>query len=145
MLQRPSRLGCARATLDVRLLVTFALHARLGEVLLLRCWLCQLVLQALELKPCNPRLQACVQGCKNSLRLYHDATLFCPRAAGSYDHFLNFQIVFVILLQLALCVFCAIASIIWRQLTGIKHYNLALQDNVQVRTVPLLKSQSKAL
>ena len=55
------------------------------------------------------------------------------REPGSYDHFLNFQIVFVIMLQLALCVFCAVASYIWRQKAGIQHYDLALGADVQVR------------
>ena len=95
--------------------------------------------------PARGRLVCTCRVCQTRSRPHHDAMLSRPCAAGSYDHFLNFQIVFVILLQLALCVFCAIASIIWRQLTGIKHYNLALQDNVQARTVPLLPSKPTVL
>jgi len=61
------------------------------------------------------------------------------RRAGSYDHFLNFQIVFVILLQLALCVFCAVASYIWREKSGIRHYDLALDADVQAQCPPALR------
>lgn len=52
--------------------------------------------------------------------------------AGSYDHFLNFQIGFVIILQLAMCVFCAVASYIWKQQLGLDRYFLAMQSPTQV-------------
>ena len=67
------------------------------------------------------------------------------RRAGSYDHFLNFQIVFVILLQLALCVFCAVASYIWREKSGIRHYDLALDADVQARTLPALCTRCEGM
>jgi len=53
------------------------------------------------------------------------------RCAGSYDHFLNFQIVFIIMLQLAMCVFCAVASYIWRNHSGWPRYQLAMYAYVQ--------------
>ena len=53
--------------------------------------------------------------------------------AGSYDHFLNFQIGFIIVLQLAMCVFCAVASYVWRQRAGFPRYQLAFDQYVQVR------------
>lgn len=37
---------------------------------------------------------------------------------GSYDHFLNFQIAFIMLLQMLMCIFCAVASLLWRNLSG---------------------------
>ena len=60
-------------------------------------------------------------------------TDICAAATGSYDHFLNFQICFIILLQLAMCIFCAVASYIWRQRAGYSHYQLAMDKYVQVR------------
>jgi len=51
--------------------------------------------------------------------------------AGSYDHFLNFQIVFIIMLQLAMCIFCAVASYIWRNHSGWPRYQLAMYAYVQ--------------
>jgi hypothetical protein len=53
--------------------------------------------------------------------------------AGSYDHFLNFQIGFIIILQLAMCVFCAAASYIWRQRAGYPRFQLAMDKYVQAR------------
>lgn len=57
----------------------------------------------------------------------------CLLRAGSYDHFLNFQIAFVIMLQIAMCVFCAVASYVWREQYGKQRYFLALDVYVQVR------------
>ena len=54
--------------------------------------------------------------------------------AGSYDHFLNFQIGFVIILQIAMCIFCAVASYIWRNGLGFNRYQLAMNSYTQVRT-----------
>ena len=56
--------------------------------------------------------------------------------AGSYDHFLNFQIGFIIILQLAMCIFCAVASYIWRERAGFPRYQLAMDKYVQVRRKP---------
>jgi len=50
---------------------------------------------------------------------------------GSYDHFLNFQITFIILLQLAMCIFCAVASFIWRKYAGYPRYQLAMNSYVE--------------
>lgn len=38
--------------------------------------------------------------------------------AGSFDRFLNLQIALVIAMQLAMCLFCAIANYIWIQQVG---------------------------
>ena len=51
--------------------------------------------------------------------------------AGSYDHFLNFQIGFIIVLQLAMCVFCAVAAYIWRNHSGWPRDHLAMYAYVQ--------------
>ena len=51
--------------------------------------------------------------------------------AGSYDHFLNFQIGFIIILQLAMCVFCAVAAYIWRNHSGWPRYQLAMYAYVE--------------
>ena len=51
--------------------------------------------------------------------------------AGSYDHFLNFQIGFIIILQLAMCVFCAVAAYIWRNHSGWPRDHLAMYAYVQ--------------
>ena len=53
------------------------------------------------------------------------------RFAGSDDHIVNFQIVFIIMLQLAMCVFCAVASYIWRNHSGWPRYQLAMYAYVQ--------------
>ena len=50
---------------------------------------------------------------------------------GSYDHFLNFQITFIIFLQLAMCIFCAVASYIWRKYSGYSRYQLAMDAYVE--------------
>ena len=56
--------------------------------------------------------------------------MLCP--AGSFDRFLNLQIGFVICLQLCMCLFCAVASYIWRQHMGNDRYYLAFNSYVQV-------------
>ena len=53
--------------------------------------------------------------------------------AGSYDHFLNFQIGFIIILQLTMCVFCAVASYIWRDQLGFRRFHLAMNSYTEVR------------
>jgi magnesium-transporting ATPase (P-type) len=53
------------------------------------------------------------------------------RAAGSFDLFLNLQIALVIAMQLAMCLFCAIANYIWIQSTGKDRYYLALNTYVE--------------
>lgn len=52
-------------------------------------------------------------------------------STGSYDSFLNFQITFIIFLQLAMCIFCAVASYIWRQRAGYPRYFLAFNAYVE--------------
>ncbi|CAK0743492.1 hypothetical protein CVIRNUC_001474 [Coccomyxa viridis] len=54
-----------------------------------------------------------------------------PNKVGSYDHFLNFQIGFIIILQLAMCVFCAVAAYIWRNHAGWPRYQLAMYAYVE--------------
>ena len=44
---------------------------------------------------------------------------------------MNLQIALVIAMQLAMCLFCAIANYIWIQQDGKKHYYLALTDYVE--------------
>ena len=56
--------------------------------------------------------------------------------AGSFDHFLNFQIAFIILLQISMCVFCAVASYVWRQQYGNPRYFLGLTAYTQARCLP---------
>ena len=58
--------------------------------------------------------------------------------AGSFDHFLNFQIAFIILLQIGMCVFCAVGSYIWRQQYGYRRYHLAMDAYTQARHTALL-------
>ena len=58
--------------------------------------------------------------------------------AGSFDHFLNFQIAFIILLQIGMCVFCAVGSYIWRQQYGYRRYHLAMDAYTQARHAALL-------
>lgn len=53
--------------------------------------------------------------------------------AGSYDHFLNFQIGFVIIMQVSMAVFCAVASYIWRQNLGYDRFFLGFDSYTQVR------------
>lgn len=54
-----------------------------------------------------------------------------PLKVGSFDRFMNLQIALVIAMQLAMCLFCAIANYIWIQQEGKKHYYLALTDYVE--------------
>ncbi len=51
--------------------------------------------------------------------------------AGSYDNFLNFQITFIIFLQLAMCIFCSVASYLWRKYAGYPRYFLGFDSSVQ--------------
>jgi len=51
--------------------------------------------------------------------------------AGSFDRFLNFQITLVILMQLAMCLFCAVANYVWQKNTGVYHPYLALTYMVE--------------
>ena len=55
----------------------------------------------------------------------------CVCLVGSYDHFLNFQISFIIMLQLAMCIFCAVGSYIWRKYAGYPRYQLAMDAYVE--------------
>lgn len=59
------------------------------------------------------------------------SSLTSPLAAGSFDLFLNLQIALVIAMQLAMCLFCAIANYVWIQQEGKKRYYLALDVYVQ--------------
>ena len=54
-----------------------------------------------------------------------------PLKIGSFDRFLNFQITLVIFMQLAMCLFCAVANYVWVQTTGKDHFYLALNYDVQ--------------
>lgn len=54
-----------------------------------------------------------------------------PLKVGSFDLFLNLQIALVIAMQLAMCLFCAIANYVWIQQEGKKRYYLALDVYVQ--------------
>jgi magnesium-transporting ATPase (P-type) len=54
-----------------------------------------------------------------------------PLAAGSFDRFLNFQITLVIIMQLAMCLFLAVANYIWQRRVGRDHPYLALDADVQ--------------
>lgn len=55
------------------------------------------------------------------------------RCAGSFDRFLNVQISFIILLQIAMCAVHGSLSLWWRNKYGIEHYYLALDVQGQVR------------
>jgi magnesium-transporting ATPase (P-type) len=54
-----------------------------------------------------------------------------PSKIGSFDRFLNLQIVLVISMQLAMALFLAVANYIWVQNTGINHHYLALNYQVE--------------
>lgn len=54
-----------------------------------------------------------------------------PLKVGSFDRFLNFQIVLVIAMQLGMCLFFAVASYVWVRTTGRDHYYLALGVDVE--------------
>ena len=66
---------------------------------------------------------------ESSMHLVRRHTL---RVAGSFDHFLNFQIAFIILMQISMCLFCAVASYIWREQYGDRRYFLGLTQYTQV-------------
>lgn len=53
---------------------------------------------------------------------------------GSYDRFLNLQIALIIGMQLLMCLFCSIASYIWRERSGKQRYYLGMTEYVQVMT-----------
>lgn len=53
-------------------------------------------------------------------------------AAGSYDRFLNLQIGLIIGMQLLMCLFCSIASLIWREKSGKERYYLGMTEYVEV-------------
>lgn len=52
--------------------------------------------------------------------------------AGSYDRFLNLQIALIIGMQLLMCLFCSLASYIWREHSGKQRYYLGMTEYVQV-------------
>lgn len=54
-----------------------------------------------------------------------------PLKVGSFDRFLNLQIGLVILMQMSLCLFCAIANYVWQRNVGTNHYYLALNVATQ--------------
>jgi hypothetical protein len=60
----------------------------------------------------------------------------CPashsRCAGSFDNFLNIQIVLIILLQIAMCVLHGGLGLWWRNAHGVHRYALALTITGQV-------------
>ncbi len=66
--------------------------------------------------------------------------------AGSYDRFLNLQIGLIIGMQLLMCLFCSIASLIWRERSGKERYYLGMTEYVQVSVsllhVPVIGSIS---
>lgn len=53
-------------------------------------------------------------------------------SAGSYDRFLNLQIALIISMQLLMCLFCSVASYIWREHSGKERYYLGMNEYVQV-------------
>lgn len=55
-----------------------------------------------------------------------------PVSAGSYDRFLNLQIALIISMQLLMCLFCSVASYIWREHSGKERYHLGMNQYVQV-------------
>lgn len=57
--------------------------------------------------------------------------LFASIAAGSFDRFLNFQITLVIAMQMAMCLFLAVANYIWQRDVGRNHNYLALTYTVE--------------
>ena len=54
-----------------------------------------------------------------------------PLKIGSFDRFLNLQITLVIAMQLAMCIFLAVANYIWVQNSGVNHPYLALNVYVE--------------
>lgn len=59
------------------------------------------------------------------------------RCAGSFDNFLNIQIVLIILLQIAMCVLHGGLGLWWRNAHGVHRYALALTITGQVFTCPI--------
>lgn len=57
--------------------------------------------------------------------------------AGSFDNFLNIQIVLIILLQLAMCVLHGGLGLWWRSNYGEERYFLALTIEGQVKTTDM--------
>ena len=55
-----------------------------------------------------------------------------PVPAGSFDRFLNLQISLIIAMQLSMCLFLSVASLIWVDNVGVDHYYLALTTFTQV-------------
>ena len=51
--------------------------------------------------------------------------------AGSFDSFLNVQITLVLVMQLAICLGCALGSYGWKMREGLSRYHLALDANTQ--------------
>ena len=58
----------------------------------------------------------------------------CPSflGAGSFGKFLNLQISLIIAMQLSMCLFLSVASLIWVDNVGVDHYYLALTTFTQV-------------
>ncbi|KAL3132559.1 hypothetical protein ABBQ32_009098 [Trebouxia sp. C0010 RCD-2024] len=54
-----------------------------------------------------------------------------PNKIGSYDRFLNLQIALIIGMQLLMCLFCSVASYIWREHSGKQRYYLGMTEYVQ--------------
>jgi len=54
-----------------------------------------------------------------------------PLKVGSFDRFLNLQIALVILMQLLMCLLCAVAGYIWNQQWGLDRPHLALSYPTQ--------------
>lgn len=48
------------------------------------------------------------------------------RSSGSFDRFINLQITIVLVMQMAMCIFCASASQVWRNNNAADHAYLAL-------------------
>lgn len=65
------------------------------------------------------------------LASHHPRCAHCASPAGSFDLFLNLQIALVIAMQLAMCLFCAIANYVWIQQAGKKRYYLVLETYVE--------------
>ena len=60
-----------------------------------------------------------------------------PVSAGSYDRFLNLQIALIISMQLLMCLFCSVASYIWREHSGKERYYLGMNEYVEVSQLSL--------
>ena len=77
------------------------------------------------------QLSNCQQIAEASNAAFSDVT---PEwvSAGSYDRFLNLQIALIISMQLLMCLFCSLASYIWREHSGKERYYLGMNEYVQV-------------